>query len=59
MKKTIAVYALYGKGEHVCESDEYRNDDKDWTILTEPQEITFIERDHADIVLDKVDALEA
>ena len=59
MKKTIAVYALYGKGEHACEFEDYRNEDKDWTILTEPQEVTFIERDHADVVLDKVGALEA
>ena len=59
MKKVVAVYALYGKCEHVCEAHEYRNDDKDWTMLTEPQEITFIERDHVDVVLDKVGALEA
>ena len=59
MKKTTAVYALNGHGEHIMECYDYLSEDKDWTILTEPQEVTFIERDHADVVLDKVDALKA
>lgn len=58
MKRTIALYALYGKGEHVCESDDYRDSDKDWTRLTEPQEVTFVERDQVEVVTEKVAALQ-
>ena len=37
--------------------NEWVDEDKDWTRLTEPQEVTFIERDHADVVLEQVAGL--
>ena len=56
MKVRMAIYSLYGSGEYpkLCERVE---NDKDYTRLTEPQEVTFIERDHTEIVLEQVDAL--
>ena len=57
MKRTIAIYQLYGSGEVFHQVDEYTEADKDYTRLTEPQEITFIERDHAKVVKDEVDRL--
>ena len=57
MKQVIALYSLYGKGVHVREVNEWVDEDKDWTRLTEPQEVTFIERNHADVVLEQVEGL--
>jgi len=57
MKMTIALYSLYGSGEIPKEVTDYKENDPDYVRLTEPQEITFIEREHADVVLEKVDGL--
>ena len=57
MKITIALYSLYGTGEHPKEVDDWIEEDRDYVRLTEPQEVTFIDRNHADVVLEHVDAL--
>lgn len=57
MKITIAMYSLYNSTPSPQIVRDYIEDDPDYVRTTELQEITFIEREHADIVLEKVDAL--
>ena len=57
MKRTLALYSLYGKNVHVQEYTDWIEGDNDYTRLTEPQDIIFIERDHAEVVLEQVDVL--
>ena len=57
MKMKLALYSLYGKNVYAKECSDWIEGDNDYTRLTEPQDITFIERDHAEVVLEQVDVL--
>ena len=57
MKRKIALYSLYGNGEYPKLVTDWVENDKDYTRLVEPVEVTFTERDHAEVVLEQIDAL--
>jgi hypothetical protein len=40
-KHEIALYALYGNGEHLKMVTDFTEEDEDWCRLTEPMEIQF------------------
>ena len=58
MKKQLAIYSLYGHGQHIKEFSDYVEDDKDYTRLTEVVDVDFIEREQADVVKDKIEFFE-
>ena len=58
MKKKLAIYALYGSGEHMKEVFDHIEEDKDYTRLTEAVEVEFTEREQAEVVKDKIEYYE-
>jgi hypothetical protein len=55
----IALYSLYGRGEHMKMVTVFTEDDEDYTRLTEPLEVQFAYLPDEVVVPGKIDSLQA
>lgn len=55
LKRSIAIYALYGGGQHIKEAHDFIENDKDYTRLTEIVDVEFVERSQVDVVAEKIE----
>ena len=57
--ENIALYSLYGSGEHLKTVNDWVEEDEDYTRLTEPLEVTFTYLPDEVVVPGKIESLQA